>query len=490
MDRALDVRLVDLLHAPLLFFRRQSVPIPNRAVFDGLLDFRNDRFQVGTASRLGNTLPVQLRFDGQSDDDAVGVSQDEDQLGAHHHTGKFQTAQYGAVDMVAADARAEQIPETHIEHHLDWSARTSGAQHDGQRMLGVGRGESLPRQIAGQQFALAESLVAVPEDLNDLIRRQTGLHFKGRVVSELDVVLDLFVVVFESAQTDDHSVSRRGFIPILHDQIKHIRVDVIGAAGIDQHVPAVRHASQRVGQGDPVQETDVLREFDVEDFAPDMLLVNLAHRATQVAVEDENDAESQADQNPQQQIRQQDGCHGDEERQELIPALAPHLLEQLRTGQLQTRQNQDGRQAGQGDLVQPRRDQSHTENQQRAVYQRGQFGLTTGVDVHAAADDHRRNRQTTDQPGSHVANALRNQLAVGGRDPLLAVEFVDGFQIQERFDRRHQADGDRRDVDLGVGKGREIRVGQYVEPAGHAFDDFHLDSVRLLQQPQATQTRR
>ena len=128
------------------------------------------------------------------------------------------------------------------------------------------------------------------------------------------------------------------------------------------------------------------------------------------------------------------------EGDELVAPLAPHLLDQRRAGQLDPRDQQDRRQAGQRDQVQPRGQEHDADQQQDAVDDRRELRPAAGVDVHRAADDHRRDRQPADQPGDHVPDPLGQQFPARGRGPLPRVELVDRLQVQQRLQRGHGGD--------------------------------------------------
>mgnify|MGYP006993449870 CR=1 FL=1 len=67
-----------------------------------------------------------------------------------------------------------------------------------------------------------------------------------------------------------------------------------------------------------VEKTHLIRQLNVEDFTADVLLDNLTERASQVAPQNEDDAEAQAHEYPDQEIGQQDRGDGDDDR--LFPA--------------------------------------------------------------------------------------------------------------------------------------------------------------------------
>ena len=72
--------------------------------------------------------------------------------------------------------RAEHVSQSHIENHLDRRARTGTAQHDRQRVLVHGGRFALPGQVAYQGLACAETIVAVSQDLQDLVRSQLACN--------------------------------------------------------------------------------------------------------------------------------------------------------------------------------------------------------------------------------------------------------------------------------------------------------------------------
>ena len=75
---------------------------------------------------------------------------------------------------------------------------------------------------------------------------------------------------------------------------------------------------------------------------------DLPQRTSQIAAQNEQDAESQTDQNADQQIGEHDRQNRHDKRKKLVGALTPHLPEQLRLGQLESRDDQHGSQAGKG----------------------------------------------------------------------------------------------------------------------------------------------
>ena len=64
-------------------------------------------------------------------------------------------------------------------------------KHDGQRMLPGGRGPHLADQVASQPFAAAETLVALLEDLEHLLRVDLALQLARRVVDVLHLVAQI-----------------------------------------------------------------------------------------------------------------------------------------------------------------------------------------------------------------------------------------------------------------------------------------------------------
>ncbi len=83
-----------------------------------------------------------------------------------------------------------------------------------------------------------------------------------------------------------------------------------------------------------------------------------------------------------------------------------------------------------------------------------------GVDVDAAADDHRGHGETSEEAGDDIADTLCEQFAIGGRHALFGVQFVDGFEVEQGFERGHNRDGDAADVDMGLEECGEVGEGE------------------------------
>ena len=90
-------------------------------------------------------------------------------------------------------------------------------------------------------------------------------------------------------------------------------------------------------------------------------------------------------------------------------------------------------------------------------------------------------------PAATIAHALGDQFPIGRRDPLLRIELVDRFQVQERLQRSDQGDRHGRHVHLRVGQGREVRPLQEAEEAGQAVRHRDLHQVRAADGPRAAQ---
>ena len=95
--------------------------------------------------------------------------------------------------------------------------------------------------------------------------------------------------------------------------------------------------------------------------------------------------------------------------------------------------------------------------------------------------------KSADQPRGHVAHPLGDQFPVGRRDPLLRIELVDRFQVQERLQRSDQGNRHGRHEHLRVREGREVRPLQEAEEAGQAVRHRHLHQVRGADGPAAAQ---
>ena len=295
------------------------------------------------------------------------------------------------------------------------------------------------RHVARQRLTGPEPLVAVAQDLHDLIGRQLLLQVAGREIGEAHPVLDLLVVLLEADEAHLDAARRRRFRLELADHREHVGVDVVGVARVDQDVTPARRRGERVPERGPVQEADLVGQLDVEHLAADVLLEGAVQRAAQVAPQDEDDAERQADQDADQEVGQQDGGDGDDERQELLEALVPHLPEELRAGELEARRDEHGRQADSGMRF------SHVGSSATQSSSSKPWTMVASLVLPPALmfTELRTITEVTGKPPISPATMLPTPWAIssrfGGRRPALRVELVDGLEVQERFERGDQA---------------------------------------------------
>ena len=155
-------------------------------------------------------------------------------------------------------------------------------------------------------FAGAEAFVSVAEDLNDLVGSDFFLQFASGVIDVLDVVAEV-VAIAEALQTELHVVSRGdGFFEIANE-VEHIGIDVMGVAGIQKDMRTWRRIAESCFQRRSVEEANLVGQFDVQYIAAEVLFDDAIDRAAIVAVEDETQADGQADEDSDDEIGEHDG---------------------------------------------------------------------------------------------------------------------------------------------------------------------------------------
>src|SRR5262249_28816172 len=136
-----------------------------------------------------------------------------------------------------------------------------------------------------------------------------------------------------------------GVLLEIAEQVEDVGIDVVGVLRVEEDVAASGDLVERLVEGGPVEETHLVRQHNVQDVAAQVLFHEPANGAANAAVQDENNAHRQADQDSDQEIGQDDSDQGSSERNKLVAPLVPHLLDERRTGQLDSRREQDCRQA-------------------------------------------------------------------------------------------------------------------------------------------------
>src|SRR5690606_16938400 len=117
---------------------------------------------------------------------------------------------------------------------LGRNTRVDATQDHGERCLAGCGSVDRATEVAAKLFAHAESPVAFHQDVDGLLRREAVAEFAGGEVGELDVVIEL-VLTAKSSQADGNVVNRCHRIAELANHAQHVRIDVVGTAGIDKH---------------------------------------------------------------------------------------------------------------------------------------------------------------------------------------------------------------------------------------------------------------
>ena len=182
--------------------------------------------------------------------------------------------------------------------------------------------------------------------------------------------------------------------------------------------------------------------------------------------EDEEGADHQAHADADQEVGGEDRDDRADEGEQVLRAHRPRVAKVARVGQPEPRVDEDRGERGERDQVEQRRHGEHRDGEEGAVGERGAPRPSAGPDVRRAAHDHARHRQPADEPREHVAGALREQLAVGGRVSLVRVELVGGLEAEQRLEARHEADRQRDPVDPWVGERRPVGEGEQSRHVG------------------------
>ena len=216
-----------------------------------------------------------------------------------------------------------------------------------------------------------------------------------------------------------------------------------------------------------------------------MFLHDAPHWTFLAAVENEQDAHSQTNQNADKQVRQDDRHNGDHKGKKLMSALPPHLFEQRRAGQFKTCDNQNPGESGQGNLIEPGRNEKHTEEKEDAMKDGAQFGPASRIDIHRASNNDAGQGESADQTTRNISKTLSHQLAIGRSLPLVRVDLVHGFEIQERLERCHDRDGDGAGKDRRITDEGEIWEAQEAEECGEVLGHRDLHEVTRFHCPTA-----
>ena len=71
----------------------------------------------------------------------------------------------------------------------------------------------------------------------------------------------------------------------------------------------------------------------------------------------------------------------------------------------------------------------------------GQPSLTTGSNVYRTTNNHRCDRKAPQKARNNVPRTLSDQFSIGRRHPLLVVELIDSFQIEQCLEGCHNGNG-------------------------------------------------
>jgi hypothetical protein len=233
-----------------------------------------------------------------------------------------------------------------------------------------------------------------------------------------------------------------------------------------------------------VDERRLVGELDALQGAADVPFLHHLEAAVQVAPQDEREGGAQADQHADQEVRHDDRDDGDHERQELRPALPPHAHGDLGARELEARDDEHGGERGERHSIDQLGEEHDRHDEQHTVPDRRQPRAGARVDVDRAADDDRRHRQGAREAGEHVADALREQLAVRRRHALVRVELVGRLEVQQRLERGDDAERQRREQHFGVEQARPVGRIEHARPADAVLADHRdLDEVLAGDEP-------
>ena len=179
-----------------------------------------------------------------------------------------------------------------------------------------------------------------------------GLYFAGGDVHILYLVVD-GVAVFEAHEADFEVAGGGGLFAEVIDQIENVGIDVVGVAGVQDHVAVSGDGIEGLFEDGAVEKADLVGEFDAEDFPADVMFLEAAQGVAEVAAEDEGDADGEADEDADEEVGEDDGDDGGDEREELVMAFGPHLAEEGRVGEFEAGGEEDGAEGGEGDFVEP-----------------------------------------------------------------------------------------------------------------------------------------
>ena len=335
-------------------------------VVDGAADAVGEGGEVGAASRFSGVEVLADELAGCGDGSALGVAFDDDDLGTGDLAGVFHAAEDLFRGHIACDADAEDIAQAEVEDEFGGGSGVNAAEHDGERVLS-GRGDAdLADEVAIEPFSGDEAVVAILEELENCLGGGLVLDVAGGDVDVLDFVCD-GVAFLEADGADLDTAGWSLFIAEEADDFEDIGVDVVGGAGVEDDVAALFEAGEGSGEGGAVEEGDLIGEFESGHGSADVGFPDHVEAALEVAVEDEAGAYDEADDDACEEVREEDGDDGDEERDVLAAARAEHVGEEGGLCEFGSGDHEDGSEGGERDRVEESGQEDHARGEEESM---------------------------------------------------------------------------------------------------------------------------
>ncbi len=311
---------------------------------------------------------------------------------------------------------------------------------------------------------------------------ELGLDVAGADVDILDFVFE-GVAVLEAGEANLDAADGGLVVPEFADDAEDVRVNEVGGAGVEDDMVALFEAGEGIGELGSVEEAELVGELQACHCAADVVFADDVEAALEVAVEDEEEADTEADEDADEEVGKNDGEEGDDEGEKLVAAFGGHFFEEFGAGEFPAGDDEDGGECGKGNFVEPVGQEKHADDEEGAVGDGGDFGDTAGRDVDGAADDDGGDGHAADGPGDGVADALGKEFTIFWGEAAVGVEFVGGFDVQERFERGNDGEGEGAEVDVWVAPLGEVGEAEDFGPACIATEDRDLDEMRAGDSP-------
>ena len=138
------------------------------------------------------------------------MPQDQDQFDSGHRDTIFNASERLCTDDVSRHTNRKNVPDSEIENQLRGNARIDATEYNGQGILS-GRGSvDLTTEIPRDPVSRVEAFITLAQDLQDLSRCDAILKLPRRVVSELNLVVQL--LLFPEPPQAHADATRRCFI--------------------------------------------------------------------------------------------------------------------------------------------------------------------------------------------------------------------------------------------------------------------------------------